>query len=84
MTHYTKIKDFVEIISDSHRKCEPFYQGIVSCHFVESSILHKLLHSVAEHVWELIVRFINFWKFYSQEISTDHESTPLNDLAQEF
>ena len=84
MTHYTKIKDFAEILSDSHRKCEPFYQGAVNYNLVESSVLYKLLHSVAEPAWELFVRFINFWKFYSQEISKDYESTLLNDLAQEF
>ena len=84
MTHYTKIKDFAELLSHSHRKCEHFYQGVVNYSLVESSVLHNLLHSVAETAWELIVRFINFWKFYSHEISTDHESTPLNDLAQEF
>ena len=84
MTHYTKIKDFAELLSHSHRKCEHFYQGVVNYSLVESSVLHNLLHSVAETAWELIVRFINFWKFYSHEISTDHESTPRNDLAQEF
>ena len=84
MTHYTKIKDFAEILTDSHRRCESFYQGVVNYNLVEASILGKLLHSVSEPAWELIVKFITFWKFYSQEISTDHESTPLNDLAQEF
>ena len=84
MTHYTKIKDFAELLTDSHRKCVPFYQGVVNYNLVESSVIYKLLHSVAEPAWELIVSFINFRKFYSQEISTNHGSTPLNDLAQAF
>ena len=30
MTHYTKIKEFSEILTDFHSKFEPFYQGVVN------------------------------------------------------
>ena len=30
MTHYTKIKEFAEILTDFHSKYEPFYQGVVN------------------------------------------------------
>ena len=30
MTHYTKIKEFAEILTDFHSKFEPFHQGLVN------------------------------------------------------
>ena len=84
MSHYSKIKDLAELLTYSHKGCEPFYQEVVNFNLAESSVLDRLLNSVVVPAWLLITRFTHFWKFYEQEISTDHEYTQLNDLAQGF
>ena len=96
MTHYTKIEEFFEFLSDSPSKFQPFYHRLFNPDNILNGLpqnshgsslsqtLHKLLNSVMEPARELMVKAEEVLEFKQMTHEIDDMSTVFEFLKKQF